>query len=82
MLGKCCHCNHYRWYGPDLANFDASCRKLMNTFNTVLPEGSLQARIRCSSREYKNVKESSLGESLGNESTGMVQLVRNESVML
>ena len=64
-----------RWYGPELAAFEQSCRKLMGTFNTLLPEGSLKVRVRCTSRESKHLKESSLGETLGDEATGMVQLI-------
>ena len=68
-------CSRGRWYGPELADFDESCRKLMGTFNTLLPEGSLKVRVRYTSRESKHLKESSLGETLGDEATGMVQLI-------
>ena len=47
----------------------------MGTFNTMLPEGSLKVRVRCTSRESKHLKESSLGETLGDETAGMVQLI-------
>ena len=73
---QCCLCT--RWYGPELATFDASCQQLMCTFNTILPEGSLNLRVRYRTRESKNMKESSLGETLGDESTGMVQLSRTQ----
>ena len=69
-------CLRGRWYGPELATFEESCRRLMGTFNTLLPEGSLKVRVRCTSRESKHLKESSLGETLGDEATGMVQLFR------
>ena len=68
-------CSSGRWYGPELATFEESCRKLMGTFNTLLPEGSLKVRVRCTSRESKHLKESSLGETLGDEATGMVQSI-------
>ena len=64
-----------RWYGPELAAFEESCRKLMGTFNTLFPDGSLKVRVRCTSRESKHLKESLLGETLGDEATGMVQLI-------
>ena len=48
---------------------------MMGTFNTLLPEGSLKVRVRCTSRESKHLKESSLGETLGDEATGMVQSI-------
>ena len=50
----------------------------MGTFNTILPEGSLNVRVRCTSRESKNLKDSSLGETLGDESTGMVLSFRTQ----
>ena len=53
----------------------------MGTFNTLLPEGSLKVRVRCTSRESKHLKESSLGETLGDEATGMVQLLRAEGML-
>ena len=68
-----------RWYGPELATFDESCRKLMGCFNAILPEGSLKVRVRCTTRESKNLKETSLGETLGDESAGMVQSFRAQS---
>ena len=52
----------------------------MGTFNTILPEGSLNVRVRCTTRESKNMKESSLGETLGDESTGMVRPCRTQRI--
>ena len=82
MWRKCVYFSRGRWYGPELATFDESCRKLMGTFNTILPEGSLKVRVRCTSRESKHLKESSLGETLGDETTGMVQSICAESTLV
>ena len=54
----------------------------MGTFNTLLPEGSLKVRVRCTSRESKHLKESLLGETLGDEATGMVQSICAESTLV
>jgi hypothetical protein len=71
-----------RWYGPELATFEESCRKLMGSFNTLLPEGSLNARVRYTTRESKHLKEGSIGETLGDEATGMVQSICTESTLV
>jgi hypothetical protein len=63
-----------RWFGPELADFDAACRRLMASFGTVLPEGSLKARIRCTTRESKEVKDETLGDTLGGEAEGLVMV--------
>ena len=63
-----------RWYGPDLQNFDEACRKMMCSFNVPLPEGSVKARIRCTARETKTYKSGSLGDTLGDEPTALVQV--------
>ena len=47
----------------------------MCTFDTLLPEGSLKVRVKCTSREDKHLKEGSLGETLGDEATRMVQSI-------
>ena len=69
-------CNNeiLRWYGPDLASFDDSCRRLMCTFNSTLPESSLKARIRYTTRECKNLRSGSIGETLGDEAEGFVMI--------
>ena len=46
----------------------------MCSFNVPLPEGSLKARIRCTARETKNYKRGSLGDTLGDEPTALVQI--------
>ncbi len=63
-----------RWFGPELASFDESCRRLIAAFNNPLPEGSLKARIRCTTRECKHVKDGALGDPLGEEAEAMVMI--------
>ena len=60
------------FFGPKLRNFDECCRTLMSAFRTHLPEGSLKARIRATTRESRKPTEAMLGEQLGDEATGLV----------
>jgi hypothetical protein len=46
----------------------------MASFGTVLPEGSLKARIRFTTRESKEVKDETLGDTLGGEAEGLVMV--------
>ncbi len=39
---------------------------------SVLPQGSLRARIRATSREVKHARDGTLGDTLGEERLGMV----------
>ena len=63
-----------QWFGPELAEFEASCKRMMASFGAVLPEGSLKARIRCTTRESKNAAEGLLGDTLGDEAEGLVMV--------
>ena len=63
-----------QWFGPELADFDEACRRLMASFGAVLPEGSLKARIRYTRRESKKVDDETLGDTLGDEEEGMVMI--------
>ena len=49
---------------------------MMSTFDTVLPNGSLNTRIRYTTRDCNNrIRiEDSLGSALGNESEGLVMI--------
>ena len=60
------------FFGTVFESFHAACRKLMGRFKNVLPEGCLRARIRATKRETLNPKEGCLGDTLGEESHGMV----------
>ena len=46
----------------------------MAAFRTHLPEGSLKARIRATTRESKKASDGNLGDQLGEESAGMVTI--------
>ena len=46
----------------------------MAAFRTHLPEGSLKARIRATTRESKKASDGHLGEQLGEEATGMATI--------
>ena len=46
----------------------------MAAFRTHLPEGSLKARIRATTRKSKKAADGHLGDQLGEESTGMVTI--------
>ena len=63
-----------KWFGPELADFDEACRRLMASFGAVLPEGSLKARIRYTRRDSKMVNDETLGDTLGDEAEGMVMV--------
>ena len=39
---------------------------------SVLPQGSLRARIRATSREVRHARDGTLGDTLGEERLGMV----------
>ena len=55
-------------------NFHHAAGELMDKIRTVLPEGSTKCRIRTSAREMHQPTTSTLLETLGEESTGMVFL--------
>ena len=63
-----------QFFGPKLTTFDNCCQTLMAAFRTHLPEGSLKARIRATTRESKKASDGHLGDQLGEESTGMVTI--------
>ena len=64
-----------QFFGPKLQSFDECCRTLMGAFSTHLPEGSLFARIRATTRETRtNTTETTLGETLADEAVGMVTI--------
>ena len=59
-----------QFYGNELERWDAALRKLMS--KSVLPQGSLRARIRATSREVRHARDGTLGDTLGEERLGMV----------
>lgn len=46
----------------------------MSSFRTSIPEGSLQAQIKFSTRESRKPEARPIGESLGDEQVGLVQI--------
>ena len=59
-------------FGTVFKSFHVACRKMTGRVKNVLPEGCLRARIRATKRETLNDKEGCLGDTLGDESHGMV----------
>ena len=59
-----------QFYGNELERWDAALRKLMS--KSVLPQGSLRAGIRATSREVRHARDGTLGDTLGEERLGMV----------
>ena len=71
------HCNNkiLEFFGPDLAAFDSACQKLASKFKTLLPEGSVKLRVRATPpRSSRAAREETLEDTLGAESTGMVEI--------
>ena len=60
------------FYGSVLEKFDGARRKLMSRIKSVLPHGCLRARIRATSREIRHPRDGELGDTLGEEATGLV----------
>ena len=61
-------------YATNFEKFHDAAGKLMDKIKSVLPEGSTQCRIRMSKRESHTPSTSTLQETLGEESQGMVFL--------
>ena len=62
----------FQAWGATLENFDTACQQLMSHFTSTLPEGCVKARIKAFPRE--NAQDGTLGETLGDESVGMVMI--------
>ena len=60
------------FFGTALEAFHKACDKLMGRIRSVLPEGSLRARIRHTKRECREPREGTLADTLGEEAHGMV----------
>ena len=52
--------------------FQAACSKMLTRFQSVIPEGCARARIRVTNRESREAKDGELGDTLGEDSTGLV----------
>ena len=60
------------FFGTTYESFHGACRKMMERFRSVLPEGSRRARIRMTRRESLEPVEGVLDDTLGEEACGMV----------
>jgi hypothetical protein len=59
------------FFGTVYESFQGACKKLMDRFQSVLPEGCHRARIRATRRESREPKEGTIGETLGEEAQGL-----------
>ena len=53
------------FFGTTYEGFHGACRKMMERFRSVLPEGSRRARIRMTRRESLQPVEGTLDDTLG-----------------
>ena len=60
------------FFSTNYEAFTRACSKLMSRFRSVIPEGCSRARIRATRRECREPTEGTLGDTLGDEATGMV----------
>ena len=63
------------FFGTEYERFQNATESLVDRFRNVIPEGTHQARIRCSKREMldaRRVGQGTLGDTLGDENTGLV----------
>ena len=61
-----------QFFGTNFEAFTAACAKLKEKIESVVPQGNRRARIRASNRESRYPKECEIGETLGEEVSGMV----------
>ena len=60
------------FFGTNYETFDSACSTLMQKITALIPEACHRARIRATHRESRQPQEGQLGETLGDESRGMV----------
>ena len=60
------------FFGTVFESYDHACQTLIERFRNVMPEGCLRARIRATQRKSNAGKQACLGDTLGDEATGMV----------
>ena len=61
-----------RFFGSTFEDFSDACRTLAAKWKHLLPTGNNRVRVRMTGKDKVNVKESTLGSTLGEESTGLV----------
>ena len=59
-------------FGQTFEDFSEACRALLSQFKHVLPKGSNRVRVRVSGKDRLKAKETDLGSTLGDESSGLV----------
>ena len=64
--------NVLRFFGQTFEDFSDACRSLFSQFKHVLPHGNNRVKVRVTGKDKIKAKETSLGSTLGEESTGMV----------
>ena len=61
-----------KFFGQSFEEFSNACRALFSQFKHVLPKGSNRVRVRLTGKDKLQAKESDLGSTLGDESSGLV----------
>ena len=63
-----------RFFGSTFEDVSDACRTLAAKWKHLLPTGTgnNRVKVRMTGKDKVNVKESTLGQTLGEESTGMV----------
>ena len=61
-----------KFFGQTFEDFSDACRALFSQFKHVLPKGSNRVRVRVTGKDKLQAKESDLGSTLGDESSGLV----------
>ena len=61
-----------QFFGTNYEAFTAACVKLKEKIDSVVPQGNRRARIRAINRESRVTQTGELGDTLGDEVSGMV----------
>ena len=61
-----------RFFGSTFEDFSDACRTLAAKWKHLLPTGNNRVKVRMTGKDKVKVKESTLGSTLGEESTGLV----------
>ena len=61
-----------RFFGSTFEDFSDACRTLAAKWKHLLPTGNNRVKVRMTGKDKVKVKETTLGQTLGEESTGLV----------
>ena len=61
-----------RFFGSTFEDFSDACRTLAAKWKHLRPTGNKRVKVRMTGKDKVKVKESTLGSTLGEESTGLV----------